>query len=98
MAVTLNAKYLEPFVKQSELEAIFPQVQAAHHTIHERSGPGNDFLGWLDLPVDYDREEFARIQKAAQDTQPFPNPDCHRYRRQLFGSKSRNRAVALSAV
>ena len=56
MAVTLNAKYLEPFVKQSELEAIFPQVQAAHHTIHERSGPGNDFLGWLDLPVDYDRE------------------------------------------
>ena len=66
MAVTLNAKYLEPFVKQSELEAIFPQVQAAHHTIHERSGPGNDFLGWLDLPVDYDREEFARIQKAAQ--------------------------------
>ena len=66
MAVTLNAKYLEPFVKQGELEAIFPQVQAAHHTIHERSGPGNDFLGWLDLPVDYDREEFARIQKAAQ--------------------------------
>ena len=52
MAVTLNAKYLEPFVKQGELEAIFPQVQAAHHTIHERSGPGNDFLGWLDLPVD----------------------------------------------
>lgn len=49
MAVTLNAKYLEPFVKQGELEAIFPQVQAAHHTIHERSGPGNDFLGWLDL-------------------------------------------------
>lgn len=66
MAVTLNAKYLEPFVKQGELEAIFPQVQAAHHTVHERSGPGNDFLGWLDLPVDYDREEFARIQKAAQ--------------------------------
>lgn len=66
MAVTLNAKYLEPFVNHEELEAIFPQVQAAHHTIHEKSGPGNDFLGWLDLPVDYDREEFTRIQKAAQ--------------------------------
>lgn len=66
MAVTLNAKYLEPFVNHEELEAIFPQVQAAHRTIHEKSGPGNDFLGWLDLPVDYDREEFTRIQKAAQ--------------------------------
>ncbi len=66
MAVTLNAKYLEPFVNHEELEAIFPQVQAAHRTIHEKSGPGNDFLGWLNLPVDYDREEFTRIQKAAQ--------------------------------
>lgn len=66
MAVTLNAKYLEPFVNHEELEAIFPQVQEAHRTIHEKSGPGNDFLGWLDLPVDYDREEFTRIQKAAQ--------------------------------
>ena len=66
MAVTLNAKYLEPFVNHEELEAILPQVQAAHRTIHEKSGPGNDFLGWLDLPVDYDREEFTRIQKAAQ--------------------------------
>lgn len=66
MAVTLNAKYLEPFVNHEELEAIFPQVQAAHRTIHEKSGPGNDLLGWLDLPVDYDREEFTRIQKAAQ--------------------------------
>lgn len=66
MAVTLNAKYLEPFVNHEELEAIFPQVQAAHRTIHEKSGPGNDFLGWLDLPVNYDREEFTRIQKAAQ--------------------------------
>lgn len=99
MAVTLNAKYLEPFVKQGELEAIFPQVQAAHHTIHERSGPGNDFLGWLDLPVDYDREEFARIQKAAQKI---------RSHSQILivigiggsylGARSRNRAVALSAV
>ena len=66
MAVTLNAKYLEPFVHEGELQAIFPQVEAAHRTIHEKSGPGNDFLGWLDLPVNYDREEFDRILKAAQ--------------------------------
>ena len=66
MAVTLNAKYLEPFVHEGELHAILPQVEAAHRTIHEKSGPGNDFLGWLDLPVNYDREEFDRILKAAQ--------------------------------
>ena len=66
MAVTLNAKYLEPFVHEGELQAILPQVEAAHRTIHEKFGPGNDFLGWLDLPVNYDREEFDRILKAAQ--------------------------------
>ena len=66
MAVTLNAKYLEPFVHEGELQAILPQVEAAHRTIHEKSGLGNDFLGWLDLPVNYDREEFDRILKAAQ--------------------------------
>ena len=66
MAVTLNAKYLEPFVHEGELQAILPQVEAAHRTIHEKSGPGNDFLGWLDLPVNYDREEFDRILKAAK--------------------------------
>ena len=66
MAVTLNAKYLEPFVHEGELQAILPQVEAAHRTIHEKSGPGNDFLGWLDPPVNYDREEFDRILKAAQ--------------------------------
>ena len=66
MAVTLNAKYLDTFVHEGELQAILPQVEAAHRTIHEKSGPGNDFLGWLDLPVNYDREEFDRILKAAQ--------------------------------
>ena len=65
MAVTLNAKYLQSFVKEEELDAIYPQVQAAHRTIHEKSGQGSDFLGWLDLPAEYDREEFERIKKAA---------------------------------
>ena len=66
MAVKLNARYLAPFVNPEELKGIAPQVEAAHRTIHEKSGPGNDFLGWLDLPVNYDKEEFARIQKAAE--------------------------------
>ena len=44
-------------------------VQAARETLVEKTGAGNDFLGWIDLPVDYDKEEFARIKKAAAKIQ-----------------------------
>lgn len=69
MATTLNTRYLDKFVNSHEIEAILPQIQAAHKTIHEKSGLGNDFLGWLDLPVDYDKEEFTRIKAAAKKIQ-----------------------------
>ena len=69
MATTLNTKHLSPFVREDEIQTLLPQVEAAHRTIHERSGLGNDFLGWLDLPVDYDKEEFARIKAAAKKIQ-----------------------------
>ena len=48
-------------------------AQAAYDTLVRRSGAGNDFTGWLDLPVNYDKEEFARIQKAAQKIQSDSN-------------------------
>ena len=66
VAVKLNTKYLAPFVAEHELEGIKPAVSAAHKTLTERNGLGNDFLGWIDLPVDYDKEEFARIKAAAE--------------------------------
>lgn len=66
MAVKLNAEFLKPFVADHELEAIAPLVSAAHKTLEDRNGPGSDFLGWVDLPVDYDKEEFARIKAAAE--------------------------------
>ena len=69
MAVTLNTKHLSTFVKEHELTAVASQVQSAHDLLHNRSGLGNDFLGWLDLPVNYDKEEFARIQAAAKKIQ-----------------------------
>lgn len=53
------------FISQEEIENVSEQVSAAHKTINEKSGPGSDFLGWVDLPVDYDKEEFERIEKAA---------------------------------
>ena len=66
MATKLNTKFLKGFVSEDEIKAITPQVIAASRTLHARDGLGNDFLGWLDLPVDYDKEEFARIKLAAE--------------------------------
>lgn len=61
----LNTKYLEGFVTPEEMENIKPQAMLAAKTLEERTGAGNDFLGWLDLPVDYDKAEFERIKAAA---------------------------------
>ena len=66
MATKLNTNFLTGFVSDDEIKAIAPQVIAASRTLHARDGLGNDFLGWLDLPVDYDKEEFARIKLAAE--------------------------------
>ena len=65
MAMTCHANYVKGFLTDEEITALYPEIQAAHKTLHERTGRGNDFLGWLDLPEQYDKEEFARIQKAA---------------------------------
>ena len=53
------------FVKEDEIANIESQVVNAKELLMSRKGAGNDFLGWIDLPVDYDKEEFARIRKAA---------------------------------
>lgn len=66
MAVKLNTKYLDGMISDHELEGVKSQITAAHNLIETRSGQGNDFLGWVDLPVDYDKEEFARIKSAAE--------------------------------
>ncbi len=69
MSVKMNGKHLGGFIREHEYQAIYPQIQAAHTMLHEKSGLGNDFLGWLDLPVNYDKEEFARIKAAAKRMQ-----------------------------
>ncbi|MBE6778183.1 MAG: glucose-6-phosphate isomerase [Ruminococcaceae bacterium] len=65
MAVKLNTRYVNNVVQEREMAALQPQVTLAHDMLHRGTGLGNDFLGWLDLPVNYDKEEFARIQSAA---------------------------------
>ena len=66
MSVALNTKHLSSFISEEEYAAIYPQVEAAHKQLEAKNGPGSDFLGWMTLPRDYDKEEFARIQKAAE--------------------------------
>ena len=66
MSIKLNTSYLKGFVGENEFAAIAPQVRAAHEMLTNKSGLGSDFTGWVDLPVDYDKEEFARIKKSAQ--------------------------------
>ena len=69
MAIKLNAEYLKPFVNDHELDAAAHLVTAAHNNLESRNGLGNDFLGWVDLPVDYDKSEFERIKAAAKRIQ-----------------------------
>lgn len=58
-----------PFFGEHELDYLKQQVKLAHEMVHNKTGAGNDFLGWIDLPTDYDKEEFARIKKAAEKIQ-----------------------------
>ena len=65
MPLKLEDGYLKGFVSGQEYKAMEPQVKAAHELLHSGTGLGNDFIGWVTLPTDYDKEEFARIKAAA---------------------------------
>ncbi len=64
--ITLDYSNVLEFVKQDEIENLIGQVADAHDKLLNHSGAGSDFLGWVDLPVQYNKEEFARIKKAAE--------------------------------
>ena len=62
----LNEGFAKQFVTEKELDTVAKDVVAAYGTVLKRDGEGNDFLGWVDLPENYDKEEFARILSAAE--------------------------------
>ena len=66
MTLKLNDKYLSGFIDQKDYDSIKPSLENAHKTLVEKSGKGNDFLGWVELPENYDKEEFERIKAAAE--------------------------------
>ena len=69
MAIKLNDKYVSKFVNQNEIELMQPAVTLADQLLRSKSGAGSDFLGWVTLPDDYDKEEFARIEACAKKIQ-----------------------------
>ncbi|MCR5544610.1 MAG: glucose-6-phosphate isomerase [Eubacterium sp.] len=67
--ITFNFDNTRFMASEADVEAIRPRIEAAKKTLVEKTGEGNDFLGWIDLPVDYDKVEFARIKEAAKKIQ-----------------------------
>ncbi|WP_100400084.1 glucose-6-phosphate isomerase [Bacillus sp. FJAT-44742] len=67
MGNQLNLDYSNAleFVREEEISQLQGAVTQAHEALHNKTGAGNDFLGWVDLPADYDKGEFSRIQQAA---------------------------------
>ena len=59
--VTFDYSKADAFISAHEMESMKKITEAAKAELLGREGAGNDFLGWIDLPVDYDKEEFARI-------------------------------------
>ncbi len=64
--VTFDYSKASSFISEAEVASMAKIASDAKEVLVSRSGAGNDFLGWIDLPVDYDKEEFARIKKAAE--------------------------------
>ena len=66
MSIKLNDKYVSTFISSHEYTHIQSQINTAAKLLREKNGAGNDFLGWVDLPDNYDKEEFARIKVCAE--------------------------------
>ena len=66
MAIKFNTTHAEEFVSAADIKALEAQAVNAMNTLHNKTGEGSDYLGWVSLPTDYDKEEFGRIKKAAE--------------------------------
>lgn len=65
MSIKVNTKYVEDFVSKLQLSSLKKKVSACHDMLHNKTGAGSDFTGWVDLPINYDKAEFERIKVAA---------------------------------
>lgn len=67
--VTVDSQYVSSFIEADEIKAENERISLAHHNLHNRTGRGNDYLGWIDYPNTYDKSEFRNIQQVASDIQ-----------------------------
>ena len=88
MAVRLDDRHVRGFIQPHELEAIQCQVEAAHEVLHQGTGLGNDFLGWLTLPTIMTKRSLPASKKRRKDPFRLGCSDCHWHRRFLFRSPS----------
>ena len=90
MSLNFSSAYAKDFIRENDTKGLLGQIADAHKKINQKSGLGNDFLGWVDLPYNYDKEEFARIKAAAAPylvKKPGARHRCsysYRYRRLIF--------------
>ena len=68
-SISLDLSKVAPYLAEAEINYMEDMVKSAHEKLHNGTGAGNDFLGWIDLPVNYDKDEFERIKKAAAKIQ-----------------------------
>ena len=66
MKLNFSYQFAKDFINEEEIKQIKPHVELANEILISKTGAGNDFLGWLSLPEDYDKEEFSRIKNAAE--------------------------------
>jgi len=64
--ISLDVSKISAFISDEEMENMRATIKMAEQQLNSRTGAGNAFLGWVDLPLDYDKEEFERIKKAAK--------------------------------
>ena len=66
MKLNFSYQFAKDFINEEEIKQIKPHVELANEILISKTGAGSDFLGWLSLPEDYDKEEFSRIKNAAE--------------------------------
>lgn len=65
MSIIVEDKYVKSFVNDNEIKYLRDNIESCHKELEEKTGAGNDFLGWVDLPRNYNKEEFAKILVAS---------------------------------
>jgi glucose-6-phosphate isomerase len=63
--ISIDYSYARPFIEQEEIFKLQPHILQAHEMLHQKTGVGNDYVGWVDWPVSYDQAEYAKIKQAA---------------------------------